>query len=801
MTAPSWPDLFSALYGDSDGLLELRALPGGVQAFVKPNDSAAISAFLRQHEQRELYFGVALRKSLKDGTLDNCGGLTVLFCDSDFKSTSEVEARATLDRFPFKPSAVVFSGGGLHAYWILREPLDLTTESDRARSLLRRLALAVGGDLNAAEPARILRIPNTLNRKPEYPSPCPVRIECLDPERRYHASEFDDFLPPEPESDRRGEPFILPDEIAEGNPGRDDMLFRFGRKLKCAGLTEGEIRDALLAANAARCKPPLPREHVIEKARHAATLPDRPEFQRGAGPGPSNPDPATLLTPLNALEKGAPLELVESALRGVTAGLGGADGLRRATVRQMAVQILEGLKVPSPAKLVDAAFATPKDAGDTTGPGNTIFLADPEPWPEPVDGAQLLDAIAAAVTRFVSLPTKEAADAVALWTVNAHAHDAGDVSPFLCVNSAVKRSGKTTLLSVLWGMVPRALPTSNTTPACFYRTVDEHKPTLLVDEADTFLALSDETRGILNAGHTKLTSKIPRLVGDNHESREFSTWCPKAIALIGKLPDTLADRSIIVTMKRKTRREATERFRVRKLKELKPLCSQAARWAKENMGALALADPVVPDELDDRGQDNWRPLLAIADLAGGGWPDRARTAAKALSSDDKRGDSEIGVLLLADLRSIFEKLDVDRLASSEILKELVALEERPWSDWRHGKPLTARHLARLLEPFDIRPEVRRIGETTPRGYALNDKVRDAFARYLSIYPQHPQQINNDKHLEQDSIRNMTPHVAHTKPDLSMRQQRNVADVADKTPVLGGNGDSEGSRYEVEEVPL
>lgn len=282
MTAPSWPDLFSALYGDTDGLLELRTLPSGTQEFVRPDDSAAISTFLRQHAKQELYFGVALRKSTKDGTLENCGGLPALFCDLDFKSTSEAEVRAKLDRFPLQPSVIVSSGGGWHCYWILREPLDLSTELDHAYSLLRCLALKLGGDLKAAEPARNLRVPGTMNRKPDYPSPRPVRIELLDPERRYHASELDDLLPPEPESDRPGKRFTLPDEITEGDPGRNNMLYRFGRQLKCIGLTSGEILDASHAANGARCKPPLPKQTVEAIVRHVVTQADRPDFEKAS---------------------------------------------------------------------------------------------------------------------------------------------------------------------------------------------------------------------------------------------------------------------------------------------------------------------------------------------------------------------------------------------------------------------------------------------------------------------------------------------------------------------------------------
>ena len=275
-------DFFAALFPGAEGLIELRALPSGAQGFFARDDLDAVDRFLRDQGKQDLYFGVAYRRTPGSGKLENCGKLYALFCDIDFKSTPEPEARALIEKFPLKPSIVVRSGGGLHVYWVMREALVLEHEAEYALSLLRRLALYLNGDLNSAEPARVLRVPGTMNLKKDYPSPRPVRIEHLDPERRYHASEFDDVLPDEVESDRPGERFILPDEIAEGDPGRNNMLFRFGRSLKCAGLTEGEISDTLQTANAARCRPPLPKRTVQGIVSHVLKQADRPDFEKAS---------------------------------------------------------------------------------------------------------------------------------------------------------------------------------------------------------------------------------------------------------------------------------------------------------------------------------------------------------------------------------------------------------------------------------------------------------------------------------------------------------------------------------------
>jgi hypothetical protein len=151
-------------------------------------------------------------------------------------------------------------------------------------------------------------------------------------------------------------------------------------------------------------------------------------------------------------------------------------------------------------------------------------------------------------------------------------------------------------------------------------------------------------------------------------------------------------------------------------------------WAAANLDALREAQPAIPDALDDRAVDGWEVLIAIADLAGGDWPRRARVSALALSCGDAREDESSGVRLLADIRDIFENRATDRLASADLVAALNALDESPWGDWT-GKPLDPRRLARLLRPFGIKRKVVRIGASTPQGYPL-EAFADAFTRYL-----------------------------------------------------------------------
>jgi putative DNA primase/helicase len=321
--------------------------------------------------------------------------------------------------------------------------------------------------------------------------------------------------------------------------------------------------------------------------------------------------------------------------------------------------------------------------------------------------------------------------------------DAAFITPILLITSPVKRCGKTTLLELLGALVPKLLLASSITPAALFRSIEKYSPTLLVDEADTFLANNDELRGVINAGHTRGTAKVIRSAGDKHEPRVFSTWCPKAIALIGRLRDTLEDRSIIIEMRRRAPNEKVERLRRDRIhQELNPIRRRAARWATDYLEQIREADPDVPDSLHDRAQDNWRSLFAIADVAGGEWPDRARQVAVALSGPADENDNAPRVQLLLDLRQLFEKRQVDRLPSEDVVAALVKMEDRPWPEWKQGKPLSKRQLASLLKPFRVRPKVLRTNGGTFRGYELND-FQDAFARYL------PEQEKPSEDADQD----------------------------------------------------
>jgi len=231
----------------------------------------------------------------------------------------------------------------------------------------------------------------------------------------------------------------------------------------------------------------------------------------------------------------------------------------------------------------------------------------------------------------------------------------------------------------LAALVPKPLLASNITAAALFRAVEKWRPTLLVDEADTFLRDSDELRGVLNSGHNRSQAYVIRTAGDDHEPRHFRTWAPKVIALIGKLPPTIASRSIHIEMRRMGPGETVEPVRADRLGHLEPLARRAVRWVNDNDGALRDAEPDMPVTLTGRRADNWRHLIAIADVAGGEWPERARRAAETLSTG--QSDETAAVLLLADIRSIFAERGDDRIASAALASALATREDRPWPEW------------------------------------------------------------------------------------------------------------------------
>src|SRR5713101_2563034 len=451
---------------------------------------------------------------------------------------------------------------------------------------------------------------------------------------------------------------------ASGGTDKPMTLRELLETLKCFG-----VKIALHDGDTITIEPP----DVLSPALRAALTEHHAALVVLIRSGPSSTSSFdTLLTGLDGVGARPAAEVLHERLRTLAAGLAGADPLVRELVRAEAIARLNTLGVRTPARIVDAALTARLTNSGGAGSGRCLLFADPEPWPEAVDGAALLDDLAHTYRRFVSLPDG-GAEALALWIVLTYALDAFDVAPILALCSPLKRCGKTTTEDLTAALAKRALAAANITAAALYRTVEHFTPTLIVDEADTFLLNNLALRGIINSGHARATACVVRSIG--HEPRLFSTWGARMIALIGRLPATL----------------------------------------------------------EDRQADNWRPLFAIADEAGGAWVALARSAARALSGTVVEADNAVPLQLLADLNDLFATTSADKLATADVIRHLITLEDRPWAAYAEGRPLTPRHLAQLLEGFRIKAKQIRQGAATRKGYLRSD-FTDAFRRYLPPVP-------------------------------------------------------------------
>ena len=409
------------------------------------------------------------------------------------------------------------------------------------------------------------------------------------------------------------------------------------------------------------------------------------------------------------------------------------------------------------------------------------ILCEVEPWHTPVNGEELLSAITRALERFTVLPDGGAV-AIALWTIHAHAHDAAEHSPNLALESPEKRCVKTTTLSLVADLVPRHLPAANISPAALFRSVEKYRPTLLIDEGDSFLRDNEEMRGILNSGFTKAAACVIRCEGDDHDPRPFRTWCAKLIALIGTLPDTLQDRSVVVTLRRKLDHEKVERFTRHHRPELHELRAKIARWAQDQFQVIAASDPPMPKGLNDRSEDCWRPLLAIADAIGGQWPAKAREAANKLTGKGESDEgASAGVLLLGHVRQIFATLARGRIASTELVEALNKNEAWPWGEWRHGKPITTRGVAKILGRYDVKAH-----KTSQHNEYRQVDFVDAWSRYAPPSrgePPHPSSTSSTRLEYGNKINRLDESFDH-EPSSTLGPDVELAKTSKKPVVTG-----------------
>lgn len=365
----------------------------------------------------------------------------------------------------------------------------------------------------------------------------------------------------------------------------------------------------------------------------------------------------------------------------------------------------------------------PWDAADL---GDDVADLD-VPSTDPDTLADALVALEAHLRRYIFFGSPHDAVAVALWCAGTFVYALAETFPLLAFMSPVRRSGKTRGMDTIEPVVSRPWRVIRPSESVLFRKIDRDKPTLMLDEVDTIWSEKNEHEGlrsILNAGNRRGTT-VARTVskGKDFDLVDFEVYCPKVLAGIGTLPETVRDRAIVIGMVRKGAGDKIERLRTREAHALgRPIGDALARILTD-VTDLTLHPSELPNELDDRAQDGWEPLLALAKLAGGDWPSRSWAASVALSSDrDDPDDESLGIVLLRDIRTALA--DDARLTTAQLIERLLQIELAPWGDM-FGKSITGRKLSRLLRPFGIKPHRDRVGSV----YAAS-MFMDAWSRYL-----------------------------------------------------------------------
>ncbi len=398
-------------------------------------------------------------------------------------------------------------------------------------------------------------------------------------------------------------------------------------------------------------------------------------------------------------------------------------------------------------------------------------------------GDEILGQVHAAYTRYVIFPFPEAADAVTLYTAATHAQTAWEHASRLVVKSPIKRCGKTRLQEVARELVHRPLPTTNISPAALARSIDEDDPpTLILDEADTVWGKkeqrsegAEDLRGILNSGHSRGWPYV-RWDATARRAETCPTFAMAIIGGIGDMPDTIEDRAVVISMRRRAPGESVTQWRSRRaVPKLRELRDRLHAWVDSHRKILADAEPDLPAE--DRAADVWESLVAIADAAGGDWPDRARNACKLMTgAADNPEDGTAGERLLSDLRRIFGAAAF--LYTATIIERLTAIEEAPWAEWRRTpagrEPIGARGLADLLKSWGIRSRNGRERGTGPvaKGYYADD-MTDAWSRYIRYT------ATDDESAQVNHVADyVAQEVEVSATSAEQAQLPGVADVAD-----------------------
>lgn len=392
-----------------------------------------------------------------------------------------------------------------------------------------------------------------------------------------------------------------------------------------------------------------------------------------------------------------------------------------------------------------------------------------QPTPPPLPGHIVLDEAAAFLKRFVVFPSAAAADACALWAAHTHVVNAFSATPRLAFCSEEPGSGKTKAME-LTGMLSHdaTLETDPTAPALI-AMLSQRQPTILIDEVDTIFgthggASHRSLRAILNSGY-RAGASVTRRHGGGYQ--QDSVFGAVAFAGLGTLPAALLTRCIVVKMRPKRPEETAETFMHRVHAPIATAIGEAlGSWARSVALDLAGSWPEPVPGVENRNGEVWEALLAVGDMAGGEWPQRARRAClEMVKGNESEPVKSPGQRLLDDLRSVWKVSD-GNMSTAELIRRLYDV---PGSPWRTLWPEAAapREMSALLAPFGVRPTKLRQGEKTMQGYKLAD-LQAIWPPLLAIAP-----VPDDSDDVPDD----------TASDLAVPDVLNVPDFAEEAPAV------------------
>lgn len=362
-----------------------------------------------------------------------------------------------------------------------------------------------------------------------------------------------------------------------------------------------------------------------------------------------------------------------------------------------------------------------------------LKVNDVEPWREDVDPDSLMKECLDTIKSYVVISSHDAL-AVVLWIFNAWAYELFSRCPLLLINAPERECGKTQLLKVVEMLVYRPIETANISFAALFRLITNYRPTLLIDEADTFMEGKSEMAGVVNKGYERggVVLRVESSNGKDLTERAYKVFGPKAMAgitLERHLPSATMSRGIQIALKRKTKDDIVQRLRAADPKVFASLRSRILKFIRDNKDVLAKGWGDLPEELSDRQQDNWEPLLAIAHCLGEEWYQKACEAALQNCRETAPVKSSSNQLL-EDIREVLSTYEERYIPSADLLEKLHEDLDMDWSTYNRGGALTVRQLAKFMGAYGIKPKtVRMKADYTPKGYEVRD-FEDAFARYL-----------------------------------------------------------------------